>query len=175
MKKTVIIAVLLSALTIGSVSATETGVGGLFGYEGYVAGKFLGSGDASGAGYSYGGAFAYTNIPFGNFELGIEVGYQSKFTGILFAGLYGLYNFELVEGLAVYPKLGADFSLLLDMGLDIQAGAGISYDFTKLLGLGVVVRFEVLFDTYIGFGGNFFDPGAIALGPKFNLAVGYKL
>jgi hypothetical protein len=175
-KKTVIVAVLIGALTIGSASALtfEAGVGGHGGYEGYVAGKFWGAADVSGYGYGYGGAYAYTNIGFGAFELGVDVGYQSKFTGILFAGVSGAYDFTLAPGLFIYPKVGVDFSFLFDIGLDILAGVGVSYNFRQLLGLGLVLRAEVLFDAYIGFGGLLFSGGAVSLGPQFRVAAGYK-
>jgi hypothetical protein len=145
---------------ITSVSALEFGVGGVFGYR--KAKSYAGG---------YGGVYEYNNFDIGKFTVGIDAGYLNRWEGILFVGLYGQYNFTFnrAPGLSVYPKLGADFSLLFEeFGVDAYAGAGVSYNFANLIGFGLVARAEVLFNTYIGF------RGSINVGPRVNIGVGYK-
>jgi hypothetical protein len=151
-----------TVIGITSASALEFGVGGTVGAR-WPAGI---------VGSAYGGVYEYNNFDIGKFAVGVDVGYLSRVEGILFVGVYGQYNFTFsgAPGLSLYPKLGADFALLLtDFGVDAYGGVGVSYNFENLIGFGLVARAEVLFDAYIGF------LGTVNFGPRVNIGVGYKL
>jgi hypothetical protein len=173
-KKTVIVAVLLSALTIGSASALSftTGAGG----------EYLGWG-LIGAPTSVfaqgGGGYAFAEIDW----VGLEVGYEYAYApwvliGALYAGAYGKYPFEIAPGFSLFPKLGVNAVINFGtgplFGLDIDAGVGVDYDFTRLLGLGLIVRAEVLFDALITFPDNFYNKTLVGLGPRIRVAAGYR-
>jgi hypothetical protein len=110
--------------------------------------------------------------------VGLDIGYLGgSFLAGLEVGVFGKYPFVIsaVPGLSVYPKVGLDaliaFGWLTGFGLDITAGAGVDYDFTELLGFGLFVRAEVLFDAVIIVSGL----SGVGLGPKIRIGAGYKL
>ncbi|GHT64583.1 hypothetical protein FACS1894110_04510 [Spirochaetia bacterium] len=156
MKKVFLAAVICIAMGVSAVSAVEVGLGGGGGFNLPLPG-------------GYGDVYAYALFPIKDFDIGVNFGYQSKLDSMLFAGASGQYNFKFagVPGLALYPKVGIDFGFIITFGVDITAGGGVSYNFKDLIGFGLVVRGEVLFDLHMGF------PLLIGVGPKFQGTIGF--